>query len=143
MVHQDLDLAVAARVAVEGARYRGRYRADADSLATPQPDPRTRRDVPLHPRRSRENGAHHQKVWRYQHFDSDTPFLQKRATLTACLRKVQHQSSDKAAMGYSALEKIAEFRRLRYPTSILSKACTFLAASTGEGAWITIRNALR
>ena len=46
-------------------------------------------------------------------------------------------------MGYSALEKIAEFRRLRYPTSILSKACTFLAASTGEGAWITIRNALR
>ena len=46
-------------------------------------------------------------------------------------------------MGYAALEKIAEFRRLRYPKSILSKACTFLAASTGEGAWITIRNALR
>ena len=90
-----------------------------------------------------DNEGHDQKVWRYQHFDSNTPFLQKRATLTACLRKVQHQSSDKAAMGYSALEKIAEFRRLRYPTSILSKACTFLAASTGEGAWITIRNALR
>ena len=90
-----------------------------------------------------DNEGHDQKVWRYQHFDSNTPFLQKRATLTACLRKVQHQSSDKAAMGYSALEKIAEFRGLRYPTSILSKACTFLAASTGEGAWITIRNALR
>ena len=59
-----------------------------------------------------DNEGHDQKVWRYQHFDSNTPFLQKRATLTACLRKVQHQSSDKAAMGYSALEKIAEFRRL-------------------------------
>ena len=59
MVHQDLDLAAAARVAVEGARYRGRYRIDADSLATPQPDPRARRDVPLHRRRLRENGMLH------------------------------------------------------------------------------------
>ena len=46
MASQDLDLAAAARVAVEGARYRGRYGTDADSLATPQPDPRARRDVP-------------------------------------------------------------------------------------------------
>ena len=59
MANKDLDLAAAARVAVEGARYRGRYRTDADSLATPQPDPRTRRDVPLHPRRLRENGMMH------------------------------------------------------------------------------------
>ena len=35
MADQDLDLAAAARVAIEGARYRGRYRTDADSLATP------------------------------------------------------------------------------------------------------------
>ena len=59
MAIQNLDLAAAARVAVEEARYRGRYRTDADSLATPQPDPRTRRDVPLHPRRLRENGMMH------------------------------------------------------------------------------------
>ena len=59
MANQDLDLAAAARVAVEEARYRGRYRTDADSLATPQPDPRTLRDVPLHPRRLRENGTLH------------------------------------------------------------------------------------
>ena len=59
MADQALDLAAAARVAIEGARYRGRYRTDADSLATPQPDPRSRRDVPLHPRRLRENGTLH------------------------------------------------------------------------------------
>ena len=82
------------------------------------------------------------KVWRYQHWDSNTPFLQKRATLTACLRKVQQQASDPAAMIPSALDKIAEFRRLRYPESVLSKACNFLGASTGEGTWITVRNAL-
>ena len=87
-----------------------------------------------------DNEGHDQKVWRYQHFDSNTPFLQKRATLTACLRKVQHQSSDKAAMGYSALEKIAEFRRLRYRSNE-HPIESVLAASTGEG--ITIRNALR
>ena len=59
MADQDLDLAVAARVAVEEARYLGRHGTDADSLAAPQPDPRTRRDVPLHPRRLRENGMLH------------------------------------------------------------------------------------
>ena len=59
MAIQNLDLAAAARVAVERARYRGRYSADADSLAAPQLDPRTRRDVPLHPRRLRENGMMH------------------------------------------------------------------------------------
>ena len=59
MANQDLGPAAAAYVAVEEARYRGRYRTDADSLATPQPDPRSRRDVPLHPRRLRENGTLH------------------------------------------------------------------------------------
>ena len=59
MAIQNLDLAAAARVAVERARYRGRCGTNADSLAAPQPDPRTRRDVPLHPRRLRENGTLH------------------------------------------------------------------------------------
>ena len=59
MANQDLDPAAAARVAAEEVRHCGRYRTDADSLATPQPDPRSRRDVPLHPRRSKENGTVH------------------------------------------------------------------------------------
>ena len=84
-----------------------------------------------------------QKVWRYQHWYANTPFQQKRATLTACLRKVQHQASDPAIMGSSALDKIAEFRRLRYPESVCRKACNYLAASQGMGAWITVSNALR
>ena len=54
MVQQDLYLAAAARVAVERARYRGRYGTDDDSLAAPQPDPRSRRDVPLHRWRLRD-----------------------------------------------------------------------------------------
>ena len=90
-----------------------------------------------------DNGGGAIKVWRYQHWCSNTPFLQKRATLTACLRKVQHMASDPAALSDGALDKIAEFRRLGYPLNVLRKACTFLGASTGEGTWITVRDALR
>ena len=82
-------------------------------------------------------------VWRYQHWYSNVPFLQKRATLTACLRKVHQMASDPAALGTSALDKVAEFRRLHYPESVLWKACNYLGATTGESMWITIRNTLR
>ena len=43
----------------------------------------------------------------------------------------------------SAMAKIAEFRRLRYPLSVLQKACNVLGASTAERTWITVRDALR
>ena len=79
-----------------------------------------------------DNEKGEEKIWRYQHWYSNVPFMQKRATLTACLRKVQQQASDPAAMGTSALEKIAEFRRLRYPDSVLWKACNYLGASSSD-----------
>ena len=90
-----------------------------------------------------ENETGETKVWRYQHFHSASPFMQKRATLTACLRKVQRMSSDPSTLWESALDKVAEFRRLRYPLSVLRKACSYLGATSGEGTWITVRNTLR
>ena len=90
-----------------------------------------------------DNGTGEIKVWRYQHFRANSPFLQKRATLTACLRKVQSMSSGPSQLVEGALEKMAEFRRLRYPKSVLQKACAYLAASTGDDTWITVRSALR
>ena len=88
----------------------------------------------------------HERVHFYMY--SDSAFLQKRATLTACLRKVEKMASDKEMLYTSALEKLAEFRGLRYPHSVLStqrvmKECTHLAASSGEGTWISVRYALR
>ena len=83
------------------------------------------------------------RVWRYQHFDSNSSYQQKRATLVACLRKVQRLSSDTHSMAEGALAKIAEFRRLRYPINVLRKTCSYLGATTGVGAWITVRDALR
>lgn len=83
------------------------------------------------------------KVWRYQHFHANAPFMQKRATLTACLKKVHHMCSDVENLRTSALDKVAEFRRLRYPLGLLRKACSYLGATTGVGEWITIRQLLR
>ena len=85
------------------------------------------------------------KIWRYKHFDDGSAFTEKRATLTACLKKVQQMASDGRAdvFATAALDKIAEFRRLRYPLSVLAKCCTFLGASTGVRQWYRVRDALR
>ena len=82
-------------------------------------------------------------MWRYQHFESNSPFMQKRATLTASLRKVQKMGSDPVNVADGALAKIAEFRNLRYPISVLRKACNYLGATTGNSVWITVRDTIR
>ena len=90
-----------------------------------------------------DNEGGETKIWRYQHFHSFSPFTQKRATLTSCLKKIHKMASDPATLWQSALAKVAEFRRLWYPLGVLRGACTYLGASTGEGTWITVRNTLR
>ena len=45
--------------------------------------------------------------------------MQRRATLTAYLRKVQRMASDADMLRISALAKVAEFRRLRYQVGLL------------------------
>ena len=82
------------------------------------------------------------KVWRYQHLWSHAPFAQKRATLTATLRKVQAMASDADALRASGLNKIREFSQLQYPRAILKAACTYVAASGGERAWLDVRDTL-
>ena len=66
------------------------------------------------------------KIWRYHHYDDNTPYLQKRATITACLRKIERMSSDNNTLQSSAATKIAEFRRLRYPITALRRICSYL-----------------
>ena len=41
------------------------------------------------------------------------------------------------------LRKVAEFRRLGYPDLVLQKTLSYLGATTGDGTWIRVRNALR
>ena len=83
------------------------------------------------------------KIWRYKHFHSHGSYVQKRAIVSACLRKTEKMASDTHMHINSALIKINEFIRLHYPITTLKGVCTFLAATSGNGAWITIRNLIR
>ena len=65
------------------------------------------------PANNNEGGGANSSVWRYQHFYSDSAFLQKRATLTACLRKVQKMASDVEF----AVEKSVRYAPLQTSTS--------------------------
>jgi hypothetical protein len=76
-----------------------------------------------------EDGSN--RIWRYQHFKSHAPFLQKRALLTACLRRVHRMASDPEALYKSGLAKAMEFVRLQYPKAVVAAACGYLAASSG------------
>ena len=57
-------------------------------------------------------------------------------------KKVERMASDDAQLIRGAKDKLAEFRALRYPVSVLRQACSFLAASESRGAWITARMSL-
>ena len=51
------------------------------------------------------------KIWRYSHFHSHGSFVQKRATLTACLKKTETMASNKYVFCESAIDKIREFQK--------------------------------
>ena len=70
-----------------------------------------------------DNSNGEKNIWRYQHFGSHAPYLQKRGVLTACLQKVQKIACDKTALFESALHKLREFRQLCYPRHMLKAAC--------------------
>ena len=80
------------------------------------------------------------RLWRYQHFHSFSPLRQKQATMMACLRKVHAMSNDNSVRYLSALDKIAEFHQLGYPTHTLTRACGQLAWTTGCRTWLDVRD---
>ena len=45
-------------------------------------------------------------------------------------------SSGPSELFDGALEKIEEFRKLRYPESVLQKACAYLGATSGNGTCV-------
>ena len=82
------------------------------------------------------------KVWRYKDFRSHAPYAQKRALITMMMKKVAKMASDKKELRESAIQKLEEFRRLRYPVGLLRGVCGFMGATTGDGTWIGVRNTI-
>ena len=54
-------------------------------------------------------------VWRYAHYHSYTPWAVKRSVLTTTLKKVDKMASDGESLLKSALWKLVEFAKLKYP----------------------------
>ena len=81
-------------------------------------------------------------VWRYASYFSHGPFERKQAVITASLRKVAKMASDNNMMVPSAFQKIQEFLNVGYPPKLLRKLCAYMGSTTGNGAWIGIRNGI-
>jgi hypothetical protein len=89
-----------------------------------------------------DNEGGENKIWRYQHFESNSPIGQKKATLIASLRKAHKYASDTEMLHEGAMAKIEEFAKLQYPCGMLKTACGELWASTRDPAWLDIKKAI-
>ena len=89
-----------------------------------------------------DNDGSTKRVWRYMHYRSHAPYLQKRALVTSCLKKVHSMASYTHALKSSAHAKIHEFLQLQYPKHMLRSACTYVAATTNTRAWLDVRDSV-
>ena len=83
------------------------------------------------------------RVWRYQHYNSYGPFMRKRATLMATLRKVHKMTNSRECLRSSAIQKLAEFHRLEYPLGLLRVACHHMYVTTGDDTWREVKHTVR
>jgi hypothetical protein len=83
-----------------------------------------------------EGGA--KKVWRYQPYDSYTPYQQKRSTLIATLKKIDAMAGNKSERFESAMHKLKEFADLGYPTKVRQYACHRVGRETGQSIWFGV-----
>ena len=49
-------------------------------------------------------------------------------------------ASEPELLEFSGLAKAKEFLNLKYPRHVVKAACNYMAASTGERAWLNIRD---
>ena len=78
------------------------------------------------------------KVWRYQAYDSYTPYTQKRSTLIATLKKVDFMAGSKNELYESAMDKLAEFASLGYPEKVRQYACHRVGRETRHQLWFAV-----
>ena len=57
----------------------------------------------------------------------------------ACLKKLQKMASDPMALKSSAVQKLAEFSRLKYPRKLLWTACTTMGVTSRDSTWFRVR----
>jgi hypothetical protein len=80
------------------------------------------------------------KIWRYAHFDSYMPFAMKKAIMLACLKKVGKMASNNEALYNTAVQKVHEYLKLKYPPKMIWTACTTIGVHTRNPIWFDIRD---
>ena len=73
------------------------------------------------------------------HYHSYTPWAAKWSVLISTLKKVNKMASDDTSLMNSAIRKLAEFAKLRYPTQALLRACSLVAVNTRNATWFKVR----
>ena len=79
------------------------------------------------------------KVWRYQHYNSYGSYIQKKGTLMGCLRKVNSMASNEEQLMISGRRKLAEFKRIGFPSGVRKFACSVIARDSGNIGWMKLR----
>ena len=77
-------------------------------------------------------------TWRYQSYDSYTPYEQKKSTLIATLKKVDFMAGNQTERYESALDKLAEFASLGYPPKVREYACQRVGRETNQRIWFAV-----
>lgn len=88
--------------------------------------------------KNKNEGQQKQVVWKYQRYDSYTPYLQKWAVMMTALVKVHQYATDDMQLLYSARTKLREFEGLGYPSNVLKKACIQMQLRTDNATWTHI-----
>ena len=84
------------------------------------------------------NAGPQRVVWRYHDFDSYVPYIQKRSTMLATLKKVQFMAGSKNELWESAEDKLDEFAKIGYPVRVRRYACFRMLKETGDETWVGI-----
>ena len=75
------------------------------------------------------------KVWRYHDYRSRLDYTTKRATISASLKRVDHNASNATQLRISAMAKCKEWISLGYPPGILQHLCATIAFTTKNDNW--------
>ena len=84
------------------------------------------------------NSGTDRKVWRYHDFDSYVPYIQKKSTMIATLKKVQNMAGSKNELWESAEDKLREFARIGYPMRVRRYVCYRMYKETGDETWVGV-----
>ena len=83
-----------------------------------------------------------QKLYRYQHFFSFSPYRAKKGVVISALSRIARNCSSDARVIESVFQLFVELQMLRYPRALLLSALDRLWRRTGKDVWMALRSAV-